>query len=268
MVSPSRLKSPLVTVYLVNRNYGRFLRQAIDSVLSQDYPAVEIVVVDDASDDCSADVLADFERDSRIRIIRQADNRGLTSSCNVAIGAAHGEFAMRLDADDYLHPAAVSAMVSALASDPAAVLVFPDYVEVDARGGVIRRVQRHDFTALETMSDLPAHGACTLVRRSFLEGIGGYDESIPCQDGLDLWLNVVEGQRVLHVGQPLFFYRQHGLNLTRDERPLLRARAQLLAKHVAKRGLARPRILALVPVRGHVADPGSLALRSCGRKFA
>lgn len=253
-----------MTVYVVNRNYGRFLRQAIDSVLRQDYPALEILVVDDASTDESVDVLAEYEHDSRVRIIRQSVNRGLTLCCNAAIAAAQGEFVMRLDADDYLHESAVTSMVCVLADGPDAVLVFPDYVEVDARGAVIRRVQRHDFSVLDAMSDLPAHGACTMVRRSFLNDIGGYDQTIHCQDGLDLWLSVGDGQRVLHLAEPLFFYRQHGNNLTRNERPLLRARARLIAKHVARRGLARPRVLALVPVRGRVVDPGSLALQMLG----
>ena len=253
-----------MTVYVVNRNYGRFLRQAIDSVLKQDYPFIEVIVVDDASDDGSADVLAAFERQAGVRIIRQPANRGLTVCANTAIGASRGEFVMRLDADDYLDPSAVSTMVAEIVSDPSAVLVFPDYFDVDVRGATIRRVKRHDFNALEAMSDLPAHGACTLVRRSFLDSVGGYDETVSCQDGFDLWLHVGPQDRVLSVAEPLFFYRQHGRNLTRDEGALLRARAQLIAKHVAKRGLPRPRVIGIVPVRGQIADPGSLPLRRLG----
>ena len=74
-----------MTVYVVNRNYGRFLRQAIDSVLKQDYPFIEVVVVDDASDDGSADVLAAFERQAGVRIIRQPANLGLTVCANTAM---------------------------------------------------------------------------------------------------------------------------------------------------------------------------------------
>lgn len=254
----------LVTVYVVNRNYGRFLAEAIDSVLRQDHPHLDIIVVDDASDDGSVDVLRRFENDRRIRIFRQETNRGLTACCNLAIRAARGEFVMRLDADDYLHESAVGKLVAALATDPTAVLVFPDYVEVDGRGAPIRRVQRHDFSALEAVSDLPAHGACTLARKTFLDRTGGYDESIGCQDGLDLWLHVGPRDRVLQVGEPLFFYRQHGGNLTRNERRLLRARTRLFARHVAKRALPRPRALGVVPVRGRVVDPASRPLDVLG----
>lgn len=255
---------PLVTVYVVNHNYGRFLRKAVDSVLEQDYPALEVIVVDDASKDDSEAVLASLAKDPRIRVIRQTTNHGLTACCNTAIRGSAGEFVMRLDADDYLEPSAVGKMAAALAAEPAAVLVFPDYWEVDSRDEVIRRVQRHDFSALESLSDLPAHGACTMVRRTFLDRIGGYDETINRQDGLDLWLNVGPGDRVLNIGEPLFNYRQHGDNLTRDERALLRARARLLSKHVRKRGLPEPRVLCVVPVRGPVVDPANLSLAMLG----
>jgi glycosyltransferase involved in cell wall biosynthesis len=266
ILSSSLPEDPLVTVYVVNRNYGRFLKRAIESVLNQDYQPLEIIVVDDASEDESEEVLKDFssDSDSSIRIIRQSSNRGLTVCCNTAIRASKGEFVMRLDADDYLEPSAVRKMADALAAEPTAVLVFPDYWEVDSRDAVIRRVQRHDFSALESLSELPAHGACTMVRREFLDRFGGYDESINRQDGLDLWLSVGPGDRVLNIGEPLFNYRQHGKNLTRDERSLLQARAKLIAKHVDKKGLAPPRVLCVVPVRGQVVDPGSLPLAMLG----
>ena len=257
---------PNVTVYVVNCNYGRYLLEAIESVLAQDHSGIDIVVVDDASTDDSAAILGRFEQDPRIRIIRQHTRRGLTACCNAALRVARGDMVMRLDADDALHPSAVGKLAAVLQSDPQAVLVFPDYVEVDGRGAVIRHVKRHDLTPLEALSDLPAHGACTLARRSFLERMGGYDEAIPCQDGLDVWLNVTPPDRVLQIGEPLFSYRKHGSNLTRDERALLKARTRLFAKHVAMRGLPRPRILAVVPVRGQVVDPGSQPLRILGAR--
>lgn len=253
-----------MTVYVVNRNYGRFLQRAVESVLAQDYRPLEILIVDDGSDDCSANVLATFEDDPRVRIIRQPTSRGLTVCCNTALAASSGELVMRLDADDYLEPHAVSTMVDALDADPVAVLAFPDYVEVDSRGTTIRRVQRHDFNTLQAMSDLPAHGACTLIRRSFLESVGGYDEAVSCQDGLDLWLHVGPENRVAHIREPLFHYRRHGNNLTGNERRLLSGRGKLIGKHVAKRGLPRPRVLAIVPVRGQAVDPDSVPLRRLG----
>ncbi len=257
---------PVVTVYIVNRNYGRYLSQSIESVLAQDHPNIDLVVVDDASNDDSDGVLRRFDRDPRIRIVRQATNRGLTACCNAAIQIARGDYIMRLDGDDYLHPSAVGKLAAALHAEPGAVLAFPDYVEIDGRGMVIRRVQRHDFSTLDALSDLPAHGACTLLRRSFLDGMGGYDEDIPCQDGLDVWLSLGPQDRVLRIREPLFFYRKHGTNLTRAERALLRARTRLFAKHVARRRLPRPRVLAVVPVRGQVVDPSSEPLWPLGNR--
>jgi len=84
------------------------------------------------------------------------------------------------------------------------------------------------------------------------------------QDGLDLWLHVGPEHRIAHIHEPLFHYRRHGSNLTEDEPRLLAARAKLIAKHVARRGLPRPRVIGIVPVRGQTADPDSMPLRSLG----
>ena len=251
-------------MYIVNHNYGRYLSQAINSVLVQDYPLIDIIVIDDASDDDSNLVLSKFESDERIRIFRHESRVGLTACCNSAIRSTCGEYVMRLDADDYLYPSAVRKLVTALHADSAAVLIFPDYLEVDGQGAIIRRVQRHDFSALDVLSDLPAHGACTLTRKSFLLDMGGYDEAIPCQDGLDVWLHVRPQDRVLQIREPLFCYRQHGSNLTRNQRTLIHARTKLFAKHVEKRRVEIPKVLAVVPVRGQVVDPASYPLKLLG----
>lgn len=256
---------PLATVYIVNRNYGRFLRQAIESALSQTYRQLEILLIDDASDDDSHAVLAGFAQEPRLRIIRHDRARGLTACCNTAIQASRGEFLMRLDADDYLTSHAVASMAAALLTEPAAVLVSFGHVEVDVQGAVIRpaRPRLDDRPGLR--SDIPPHGACMMVRKSFLDFMGGYDASIPYQDGLDLWLYLEPSHRTLTLPEPLLCYRQHGSNLTRDSSALMRARTRIFAKHVARRNHARPRVLGVVRL-----SPGmgasAIALKILGGK--
>lgn len=245
----------LVSVYIVNRNYGRFLQQSIESALSQDYPHCEFFIIDDASDDDSERVLARFDGRRGLRVIRHSSRRGLTVCANTALRVSRGEFVMRLDADDYLATSAVRTMVEEITRDPAAVLVSPNFTEVDAQGKSVREVRRRRVSSREAVSDIPAHGACSLIRRTFLESIGGYDESVPRQDGLDLWLHLEPQHRVRSVAEPLFFYRRHGGNLTCDEAGLMLARADIFAKHVARRGLNRPRVLAVVTSSGQSAHP-------------
>ncbi|MEK9723184.1 MAG: glycosyltransferase [Rhodospirillaceae bacterium] len=255
------VSQPSVTVYVISHNYGRFLEAAVTSVLAQNTDGFEVIVIDDGSSDDTAAVLAKFASDPRVRLILQ-QNKGLTVTNNIALRAARGDYIMRLDGDDYLHPDAVATMRQALDGDPELGMVFPDYFEVDEAGEVLAEVRRHDFDDV-TLMDQPAHGACTMIRRACLEEIGGYDETLGCQDGYDLWIRFIERYRVKNVSAPLFYYRQHGASLTRDERRILETRATILERHAKRRGHHLD-VVAIVPIRGKPTDPGSPALVDLG----
>jgi glycosyltransferase involved in cell wall biosynthesis len=100
----------LVTVLINNFNYGRFLGEAIESALNQDYAAVEVVVVDDGSTDNSRAVIDGFG--AAVRPVLK-ENGGLASAYNAGIAASAGDWIVMLDADDFLYPNAVSAIVAA-----------------------------------------------------------------------------------------------------------------------------------------------------------
>lgn len=258
MVTPEY--APKVTVYVTSHNYGRFIRQAIDSVLAQTMTDFELIVIDDGSTDDSREIIESYDSRRVIKIYQE--NKGLNVTNNVAVRAARGEYVMRLDADDYLDPNALSVMSGVLDRSPDAGMVFPDYYHVDAAGGVLELVRRHDFDDV-TLHDQPAHGACTMIRRSCLIDLGGYDESFRCQDGYDLWVRFIERFKVKNVNLPLFYYRRHGGGLTKNETRLLSTRAEILRRMGA--GGAPPRtVSAVIPVRGAAFDPASPALRPLG----
>ncbi len=94
---------PLVSVIVVNYNYGRFLRQAVDSVFAQTYPNVECVIVDNASTDVTAEVLVAIEADHpEAKIIRRPRNDGQCAACVDGFMASAGEYVVFLDSDDVL----------------------------------------------------------------------------------------------------------------------------------------------------------------------
>jgi CMP-N-acetylneuraminic acid synthetase len=252
---------PRVTVYLANHNYGRYIARAIESVLAQTMSDFELIVIDDGSTDDSRAVIARYAGDPRVRTIFQ-HNQGLAVTNNIALRAARGGYVMRLDADDWLDSHALAVLASALDHDPELGLVFPDYYLVDADGAVVELVRRQDLGEADLL-DRPAHGACTMARRSLLLEIGGYDESFRCQDGWDIWIRLVHRNKVRNVNLPLFYYRRHPRSLTRDEAGVLKTRAEILARHAQARGRAR-HAAAIVPVRGSGMDPGSIALEHLG----
>ena len=256
----------LVTIYIVNHNYGRFLEKCIESVFAQTYKNIEILLIDDGSvDDESKVLLRKYEKYSNIFLIRQ-ENRGLTYSNNVALKNSTGKYIMRLDADDYIHENCVEELAKVLDKNSDLALVFPDYFEISESGKILSQICRHDFINDVELLDSPAHGACTLFRRDLLLQVGGYDEDIKLQDGWDIWLKIISKYNVSNVRKPLFYYRQHSKSLTKDEISMLQTRAEILKKHMQLSANKKPRTLAVLPVRGKGFDAINFALWKLGDK--
>ena len=113
--------SPLVSAVVINYNYGRFLRDAIDSVLNQTYTNVEVIVVDDGSTDDSREIIATYN--SRIRPVFK-ENGGQASAFNAGFSVSKGEIVCFLDADDVWLPARVEAVVAQARDRERAVLIY------------------------------------------------------------------------------------------------------------------------------------------------
>lgn len=258
------MTTPLITVYITNHNYGRFIVQAVESVLNQTLQDLEIIIIDDESTDNSREIIEQYNGHPKIRIIHQ-QHKGLNITNNMALRVAVGRYIMRLDADDYLDPHALELMSGLLEKDESLGLVFPDYYLVDVHGDVIGIERRHDFDKDVTLLDQPAHGACTMIRRSYLLDVGGYDESYSCQDGYELWVKFTARHRVKNLNLPLFYYRQHGSNLTRSEHRILSTRTDIKHKFAEMRDCQHS-VLAILPVRGEALQPGSFALQPLGEE--
>jgi len=258
----SVMPNPKVTVYITNHNYGRYIGQAVDSVLAQTLGDVEILIIDDGSTDNSRTVIEGYAGNPRIHIIYQ-ENKGLNITNNMALRVATGDYIMRLDADDYLDPHALEILSGTLDRNASLGLVFPDYYLVDIEGGVLGIERRHDFEKNVTLFDQPAHGACTMIRRTYLIELGGYDESYSCQDGYELWIKFSTRYQVKNINLPLFYYRQHGKNLTRNEERILSTRSRIKQAHVDRLS-SDIRALGIIPVRGPSIESSSVALLPLG----
>lgn len=254
---------PRVSVYVPCATYGRFLAQCLDSVARQSLGDWELLVIDDGSVDATAEVAARFAaaHPDRVRVHRHAQPQGLRACANFAIEQARGELVMRLDADDWLDESALEVLASWLDRHPQVGLVYPNWVWVDAAGEVLG-VERRARPGVESqVADLPAHGACTMVRLRVLKAIGGYELDLPAQDGHELWLKTVHRFGVGHVETPLFFYRQHGHSLSSNESRLLSARREIKSRAAsAARGPVGLRIAAVVPIKNDYPHAPNLAL--------
>jgi len=253
------MKKVKVTVYITNYNYGAFLEQAIQSVLNQSMQDFELIIIDDGSTDNSKEIIEKYTGIPRIQVIFQ-QNKGLNITNNIALRAAKGKYIVRLDADDYFHEQALELLSKEMDADRSLGLVFPDYYYVNESGEITEEFKRHDFSKDVSLLDQAAHGACTMIRVEYLRNLGGYNESFSCQDGYELWVKFTASYKVANVSKPLFFYRRHSFNLTRNETRILSTRAQINELYSVSR-FGSLRSLCIIPVRD-----ASLALRKLGNQ--
>lgn len=259
--------APKVTVYVPCRNYGRFLRQALESVVGQSIDAWELIVFTEGSTDETVSVARHFHAmcPERIRIVESAEPRGLRACANAAIEMARGEYIIRLDADDYFDESALLVLSDYLDRHPEVGLVYPNWVYVSEDGAAIAVERRKRIGPEAEVLDIPAHGACTLIRRRVLKAVGGYDERFEAQDGLELWLRALHRFRIANVETPLFYYRQHDKSMSKNTESLLAAR-RAIKRSVASRydGAVKPRCLAVVPVDRTTGDGSNVGLSILG----
>lgn len=254
----------MVTVYITNFNYEKYIEQSIESVLAQSLQDFELIIIDDGSTDSSQKIIEKYRGNEKITIIYQ-QNKGLNITNNVAMRVAQGRYIMRLDADDYLMPLAIEKMSSALNTDENLGLVFPDYYYVDAEGHITGEERRHDFEQEVSLFDQPAHGACTMIRLAFLKELGGYNESFTCQDGYDLWLKIITHYKVKNITEPLFCYRQHGSNLTTNEERILETRRAIKESFIPKEHFQNSSLV-VIPVRNTMIRGKSWPLFTSGSR--
>lgn len=260
---------PIVTVYVPCCNYGQYLQQALTSIERQSLSAWELIVFTEGSHDQTREIAHSFaERwPDNTRIIETSKPLGLRACANRALEMARGEFIIRLDADDFLDENAFLVLTEYLRQHPDDGLAYPNWIYIDASGqiqGVEKRKRPKD--EVEAI-DLPAHGACTMIRKRVLKSVGGYDQEFNRQDGYEIWLKIMRRFGLGHVETPLFYYRQHNDSLSRDQSALLTSRRAIKRKIAGGyAGYSRPRCLALVVVQDTEKGKQNIALAELAGK--
>jgi len=254
---------PRITVYIPSRNYGRFLREAIDSVFAQSFTDWELLIFDEASDDDTGAIAREYMQRApgRVRMIRHEQPLGLRQCANEALDMARGEYIIRLDADDYFDESALLILGKYLDRHPNVGLVYPNWTYITEYGDIIGVEQRKKVEEEAEVLDLPAHGACTLIRKRVLKAVGGYDTDFESQDGHELWLKALHRFKVGNVRTPLFYYRQHQGSMSTNVEGLLETRRKIKKKVAGTyTGPVKPRIAAIVPVKNTYEHLPNIAL--------
>lgn len=191
-------------------NGARFLRQAIDSVLSQSFHDLELLVVDDGSTDDSV-AIASSVADPRLRCIPGQGHRGLVGTLNIGLRAATGQYVARLDADDVARPDRIDKQAALLDREPTVALVGSLARLIDERGvatGVVRRPVSTVAIRWYALLENPLIHSAAMFRNDVVSALGGYDESLPLAEDYDLWGRILRQHAVANIDECLIDYRR------------------------------------------------------------
>jgi glycosyltransferase involved in cell wall biosynthesis len=234
---------PLVEAIIPCYNQGRFLAEAVDSVLGQSYPHVGVIVVDDGSTDDTSAVAARYGE--RIRYIRK-ENAGLSAARNTGLLEARGEWVLFLDSDDYLPRDMVAQHMAAASAAPAGTLFYGGWQYADVAGQALGPVERKElgsdaFHALLVHSYFPCHSA--IIRRTAFANVGLFDVSLRSCEDWDMWIRFAAvGYQFVAVPDAFAVYRRYaGSMSTASEKMWLSSRAVYQKSATYHHGCARCR---------------------------
>jgi glycosyltransferase involved in cell wall biosynthesis len=210
-------ESPRVSVLMSVFNGERYLRESIDSILSQSFSDFEFLIINDGSSDASRSIILAYD-DPRIRLIENEENIGLTQSLNRGLALARGEFIARQDADDISLPARLAKQVAFLDANPHVLLVGSWYQEVDANGTLQQRA-RVPTDEVELRWALLffcpfIHSAVMMRKDPVLNEIGYYSDEYEYAQDHELWLRIARRKSLTNLKAYLVKYRRSPDSMT------------------------------------------------------
>lgn len=203
---------PRVSMVMPVHNGARWLVEAIDSVLAQDFRDFELILVNDASRDDSPAIMADAaSRDARVRLIDLETNVGLPAALNQGFAAARGAMHSWTSDDNLLRPQMLSRLVATLDAQAEADIVYADFALIDEAGAELGRSRVGPIERLLYGNNI---GACFLYRARVTEALGGYDTRLFGVEDYDFWLRAARSFAFVALPEDLYIYRKHGGSLT------------------------------------------------------
>ena len=204
----------LVSIVTPSYNMGRYLEEAIGSVLSQTYPRIEYFVMDGGSSDETPQILQRHQ--GKLRSFVSPDN-GTADAINKAFRMTSGEICAWLSADDAYLPDAIDKAVAAF-RDPTVGVVYGEGLWTDASGSVLGRYPTSPRAAAELDKECRICQPAVFIRRSSLERVGYLNTSLTSAFDYDLWVRLAACTRFRYIGSDLATSRLHGKNKTLGQR--------------------------------------------------
>jgi len=232
-------RTPMVSIVAPNYNHGPYLLSCLDSIMFQDYPNIELIIIDDASTDNSDKLIEKFlhdvsndeisfasyynsdtdciERTYSLRYpqkgrdiiyLKNMLNLGSTATYNRGFQTAAGEFCTFVATDDLCHPQFVSSLVETLINEEAD-FVFADMFVIDDNCRILREFKLPDYSFNECFENWYLCGVATLYRRDLHDRFGWYDETAKADDHECYLRFALGGAKFVHVAKTLYSVRSH-----------------------------------------------------------
>jgi len=207
---------PPVTVFVPLYNNARYVGAAIESVLKQSHQDFELLVIDDGSED-GGRARVEAIRDSRVRLVVSAQNRGLPTTRNLALDLASGRYLANLDSDDVMHPQRLARQLAFLEANPHYVAVGSWCGFIDAEGRRLVRVKRHVQDAADIHAEMlfhcPLSNRSAMARTEVLRRFGYRHEFVVRQDA-DLFCRLAREHPLANLPEVLVWGRRHAGQIT------------------------------------------------------
>lgn len=203
--------SPLISVIMPVYNAGRYLKQAIRSILNQSYSNFEFIIINDASTDNSLRIINSF-KDRRINIINLHKNVGVAKALNIGLNISQGKYIARMDADDVSLPERLNILRNYLDTHPKTGIVGSWAVEIDQTGKTVSAVNTLTSDAQikrQMIYHNPLIHPTVMFRSGLTYTYGNYDEKLNGAEDWDLWLRWGRYTQISNLPQVLLKYRRY-----------------------------------------------------------
>lgn len=209
------MQRPQISVLMPVYNAASYLREAVESILGQDFKDFELICVNDGSTDDSGKILASYT-DPRLRVITQLQNQGIVNTLNNGLAECRGEYIARMDSDDIAMHERFSKQLEAFQSDPNIAVVDTVQTLMDENGHPLGKTNSRVVKAKDIYNTLPKSNCLghpsVMVRGDLLRQYGY--RKVAYED-YDLWLRMAaDGLKILKLEQALLRFREHGKSIT------------------------------------------------------
>lgn len=236
---------PMVSILMATYNYARFLPTAIESVLAQEMEALELIIGDNASEDNTPEIVAEYAaRDPRIKPFRNPTNLGIVENFNRCFlsMSPQSRYFILLPADDWWTPQTLERLLEVAQANPQAALVHADAYRTDETGQVLNRYSEfmgheppeglHQAVELLMCANyIPAQAV--LVNRKFVQEEKPFDPELRYVHDINLWLKLLfRGHQAYYLAEPLAYIRKHGAahTIQANIEPRLREEVRMFEK--------------------------------------